>query len=355
MADEEAGGFGASAEAREQQADASSSDEYDPSQAVQTDFSPSSAQDPAVQPSSLDYSVHNTLYNTSAAPLNTTSTSASPVMNNNAVSDRQSLSRSMSRASSQSDDNIDIITTPHQPSQALPRNTEEVGETGQSGGGSAPDMAYNALDSVSDSSLKFPTNAVPSNNVSIQNDVQDQSPTNPSQNGASNTVPNLAAVIPDTGASFHSEATARPTETLPAPSFTDAKPSVKAGLPTPNALAPRARLPHDKLGILEDRIKDDPRGDLEAWLSLIEEHKRRAKTEDARSVYERFLAVFPSAVRCFLLDLISTFGVLTMLNRLKNGLPTHRWRTRHRIDIRWTRFYLELCQLILIFPYGQCI
>jgi len=44
-----------------------------------------------------------------------------------------------------------------------------------------------------------------------------------------------------------------------------------SSLPAVNV--PKARLPHDKIGILEDRIAEDPRGDLEAWLSLISEHR----------------------------------------------------------------------------------
>lgn len=63
-----------------------------------------------------------------------------------------------------------------------------------------------------------------------------------------------------------------------------------------NVSGPKARLPHDKTGILEDRIKEDPRGDMEAWLSLISEHRKRTKLDDARAVYERFLRVFPHAV-----------------------------------------------------------
>lgn len=59
---------------------------------------------------------------------------------------------------------------------------------------------------------------------------------------------------------------------------------------------PKARLPHDRVGILEDRIAEDPRGDLEAWLSLISEHRNRNKLDDARAVYDRFFKVFPSAV-----------------------------------------------------------
>ena len=63
-----------------------------------------------------------------------------------------------------------------------------------------------------------------------------------------------------------------------------------------SASLPKARLPQDRVGILEDRIAEDPRGDIEAWLSLIEEHRRRHKHDDARAVFERFLKVFPSSV-----------------------------------------------------------
>ncbi|KAI9799008.1 MAG: hypothetical protein M1825_004904 [Sarcosagium campestre] len=58
---------------------------------------------------------------------------------------------------------------------------------------------------------------------------------------------------------------------------------------------PRARLPHDRVGILEDRIKEDPRGDTDAWLNLLDEHRKRHKLDEARSTYERMLKVFPMA------------------------------------------------------------
>ena len=65
---------------------------------------------------------------------------------------------------------------------------------------------------------------------------------------------------------------------------------------TPTRSAPKARLPHDRVGMLEDRIRDDPRGDLDAWLGLIAEHRKRNKLDDARAAYERFFKVFPMAV-----------------------------------------------------------
>lgn len=67
----------------------------------------------------------------------------------------------------------------------------------------------------------------------------------------------------------------------------------------PASTQAKARLPHDTSGILEDRIKEDPRGDLDAWMSLIAEHRGRHKFVEARAVYEKFLALFPHAVSDF--------------------------------------------------------
>jgi cleavage stimulation factor subunit 3 len=64
----------------------------------------------------------------------------------------------------------------------------------------------------------------------------------------------------------------------------------------PTSAAPKARLAHDTIGILEDRIKEDPRGDLAAWLELIDELKRRNKKEEVRRTYDNFFNVFPLAV-----------------------------------------------------------
>ncbi|KAF3229452.1 mRNA 3'-end-processing protein rna14 [Orbilia oligospora] len=57
----------------------------------------------------------------------------------------------------------------------------------------------------------------------------------------------------------------------------------------------KKRLAHDVVGKLEDRISQDSRGDIEAWTTLINEHQKKGKFEDARAVYERFLVLFPTA------------------------------------------------------------
>ena len=63
--------------------------------------------------------------------------------------------------------------------------------------------------------------------------------------------------------------------------------------PTPTT----QRLPHDKVGQLEDRIKEDPRSDTEAWMTLISHYREKGQLDQMRSVYDRFFKVFPDAVR----------------------------------------------------------
>lgn len=66
--------------------------------------------------------------------------------------------------------------------------------------------------------------------------------------------------------------------------------------PVPDSPFSKGRLSHDRVGILQDRIDEDPRGDLSAWLELIAEHRARNRLDSAREVYERFLKEFPMAV-----------------------------------------------------------
>ena len=59
----------------------------------------------------------------------------------------------------------------------------------------------------------------------------------------------------------------------------------------------RKRLPQDKVGQLEDRIAEDPRGDTDAWYNLVAEYQKKGKFDEARAVFERFFLVFPACVR----------------------------------------------------------
>jgi cleavage stimulation factor subunit 3 len=101
---------------------------------------------------------------------------------------------------------------------------------------------------------------------------------------------------------------------VPTPSYLDTRTSVTPSMdksPQPSTLAMqsveepssataplfrRARLPEDRVGILEDRISEDPRGDIDAWLELIAEYRNQNNFNQAREVYQRFFRVYPSAV-----------------------------------------------------------
>ncbi|KAK2873836.1 mRNA 3'-end-processing protein rna14 [Arthroderma sp. PD_2] len=97
--------------------------------------------------------------------------------------------------------------------------------------------------------------------------------------------------------SVHSDGTLKPMQGESKLPGRSAAQSANSSLPStpPVAATSRTRLPHDRLGILEDRIQADPRGDTDAWLELISEHRSRNKLDNARQVYERFFKVFPSA------------------------------------------------------------
>ncbi|POR31506.1 mRNA 3'-end-processing protein RNA14 [Tolypocladium paradoxum] len=58
---------------------------------------------------------------------------------------------------------------------------------------------------------------------------------------------------------------------------------------------PPAMVNLDPVALLEARIKEDPRGDMDAWLNLLADHRRRGRLDDLRSVYNRLVEVFPQA------------------------------------------------------------
>lgn len=102
-------------------------------------------------------------------------------------------------------------------------------------------------------------------------------------------------------------------------------PAVSTSLESP-ASTLQGRLPNDLVGMFEDRIAEDPRGDLDAWLGLIGEYRKRNKINEARAVYERFFAVFPTAVRQTLNG--KSTGMHLRLFRLNNGSNTLGWSSK---------------------------
>ncbi|KAI5237675.1 Suf-domain-containing protein [Aureobasidium subglaciale] len=95
------------------------------------------------------------------------------------------------------------------------------------------------------------------------------------------------SAIPTQGASVQGQPL--PQSNAPVPSAQNAASAAAA------AAASKPRLPQDRVGQLEDRIADDPKGDVDAWLDLIALHRSKNKLDDARSVYDRFFEVFPTA------------------------------------------------------------
>lgn len=89
--------------------------------------------------------------------------------------------------------------------------------------------------------------------------------------------------------------------TAPTITTTTTTTTTDSGLPTPSADAssrmPPAIAALDPVVLLEARVKEDPRGDMDAWLGLMADHRRRSKLTEVRNVYSKFVEVFPQAVR----------------------------------------------------------
>ncbi|KAM0324839.1 hypothetical protein ACHAQA_007805 [Verticillium albo-atrum] len=76
------------------------------------------------------------------------------------------------------------------------------------------------------------------------------------------------------------------------PPAASVSPGVNAShIPTATA----GRDPSDLVGRLEDRVKEDPRGDMDAWLALFAEHRRLSQVDALRQAYDRFVTTFPQA------------------------------------------------------------
>lgn len=130
----------------------------------------------------------------------------------------------------------------------------------------------------------FTTNEIPpSSNIAGFSQEQKQAPMGVITSSSSDVVPSITA---GTGAGVSAVATTAASTPTTNTTTTTAAPSNK-----------RKRLPQDKVGQLEDRIAEDPRGDIDAWYSLIAEHQKKGKSDEARAVYERFFLVFPACVR----------------------------------------------------------
>jgi cleavage stimulation factor subunit 3 len=127
---------------------------------------------------------------------------------------------------------------------------------------------------------------------------------------------------------------------LNAPSVSDSRAASNTPLPptqspsvpmtteqrNPSISLPKVRLPQDRVGQLEDRIAEDPRGDVDAWLELINEYRMKNRLEDARAVYARFFKLFPSAVSSTPININNSNAALdhSMDRVCQNGIGQRR-------------------------------
>lgn len=283
---------GMSSAASQQQADpAFDDDEYEPTLSVQPDPIITDAQDFSVLSPSTAVK-QNTLPPTST-PQNSAPSFAQPADQDLPDLDAQNQSRPMSPDSSESgkDDSITFLAPQEgdllAPSATVVNNTYgDAGTTGVANGDSLAQASHITQNSLPDS--------ISTSNVPLHSDVQYRPSPENVQNGVASSNSAVSASLPDPAAIAQGKSTAEPQNAQPV-SQAEVR-SASQPVTSPTTAMPKARLPHDRIGILEDRIKEDPRGDTDAWLALINEHRKRGKIEDARNAYERFFAVFPWAV-----------------------------------------------------------
>jgi cleavage stimulation factor subunit 3 len=141
---------------------------------------------------------------------------------------------------------------------------------------------------------KSPSNAIPQPDVSLLK-AEEHAGVVESVAPKTQTSPSLSTVITgaDTGANASSERSSmNPNLSLSVTVPPDTLPAVNP----PTSAKVKERLPNDRVGALEDRIQADPRGDMDAWIGLIDEYRKRDKIDYARATYERFFQTFPHAV-----------------------------------------------------------
>jgi len=162
-----------------------------------------------------------------------------------------------------------------------------------------------------------PINTLPPTDVSIQK-AQAQDASLVSTAPATDSAPFAPLPSQDGAASVKSPK-------IPVPSAS--KPSSVVNVPVPPS---KKRLPGDVIGQLEDRITEDPRGDMDAWLSLISEHRRRNKLDEARSAFDRFFKVFPHA---------ASEIVVSLLNSFTNTVQAEQWVAYANMELENDDFY----------------
>lgn len=157
-------------------------------------------------------------------------------------------------------------------------------------------------------------------NTQVYNAPKDAAPSDPVPNGADSV---------STPTSVLQSQPPQPTESKPATPIPQQSSAVPASSSTSTSTS-KPRLPQDQIGKLEDRIAEDPKGDVNAWLELIALYRAKNKLEDARQVYERFFEVFPTAVSIQIL--FSMLRAKLTGHRASNGWLLPTWSSRLTIS-----------------------
>lgn len=180
-----------------------------------------------------------------------------------------------------------------------------------------------------DASVQAPSDLVDSHSPSAKQ-ANGVALTAPPQDAYKSTSTIVPSHLPVTAASPQRAVSVTP---LPAATDTPAQVSSTSDNVTnpPAQTISKGRLAHDVVGILKDRIEEDPRGDFEAWVELIEELKSRNKQDDVRKTYEDLLKVFPICVRFLkiFLDKVLRFF------RLNNGVHTCGGKNNTTTNSKW--------------------
>ena len=291
-----------------QAVDEDDEEDYDPSALMPDDSFPDDSE-PASQPANSTHSpaVHDTLSRlpseaigkVTATPTQSRPSSALPDQQSAPHPDANKQPRTVGGFIVDDDEDEDVDNeTPFPPFQ----RTSRAGTNGL--------LAVAQSTSTPQRSVSRTPNNITSSNVQNKNDTQDQGVSDFAPNGSSNAV-SPATPIPNPNLSQQSND--QNTHNISAP--------VSYLLANASISSQKARLPNDRVGILEDRIAEDPRGDTSAWLTLIDEYRNREKFEEVRAVYDRFLRLFPSAVS----DCPHLCEALLTTFRAINGMRTRKW------------------------------
>jgi cleavage stimulation factor subunit 3 len=284
---------------KEQGADSSDSDDYDPSKTLQDQYSDSKPNENV--PSDVSPSDANHL-GASSVPVS----DPDPSQPTGSAYPSQTPSQTASQASA---------STPAPGSTSTQPKTKTIGgfvvededDEDDAGDADYEPPAVLGVEDMSTLPINVPQQPVSGNanqatstpDVSLDEAAQESASAKNTPNSSFPSVVATAAAPSKLEASTPSGPELYNTPTL------QSDPAQGSAAPTPAPDSPSAakgRLPHDRVGMLEDRVQEDPRGDMAAWIELINEHRSRNRIDNARDVYERFLKVFPFSVRSIYLS-----------------------------------------------------